>query len=770
MNRLNLFVIPTLAVCGMLIAIDCFGTTGEDASKIHVQDFSIGFSGNYKIGSWTPVYVSLEAPTGEHLSLLLTVPDGDGVPTTTTIHYLVPPHANGSTTVVEMFCKIGRPDGEIGLAVHQKDRSVAGARYRLEATDYRPLPSTAELIVSLGTAPNLRSSCTRQLNSEGPRTVVAEMGEADRLPSHALGYDGVDQVFCSGSRSALKQFLNRDRAISALANWVRWGGQLVMSIGGNDVELLQEKGFFEKFFPGRFEKVVSTRQLRPIEILGGGSDPLIKEDERGRSQPFVIPFFRTHKGRVESTLRQGGQSIPLLVRSAMGFGQVTLLAVDIEQSEFTTWNGTRNLIRNILFLAQKEQVSNNLSSGGELAHSGYDDLAGQLRAALDQFEGQGVWFIPFELLFLFGALYLLLITVGDYFLLRRLRGKMELTWFTFPLMVILCSVGIYGVARATKGDRQLINQAEVIDIDTLSGQVRSSCWFSLFSPQTERYDLSANCRLRVDGLQRPKTGDQTHDENKTAAMLFSWMGLPGTGLGGMESPLVTPVFEQGYRYGPQLASLEHVPLSIWSTKCFSIRLKSFGFRAADSTLTERNLGDDALIEGSITNRLKQPLRDCVLLHNGWAYPLGTLEPNKPHSIDRSGSVRTIRNYLTRLGPLEMENEKQRFEVQRIFERILLYQASGGAASIVLKNDYLNVLDMSHLLENREAILMGVADQSSFEINNGKQILSDSKSLRAAVYRIILPIQHFDSRQEATRTSPKATPPVSPYLFVREDQS
>ena len=101
MNRLNLFVIPTLAVCGMLIAIDCFGTTGEDASKIHVQDFSIGFSGNYKIGSWTPVYVSLEAPTGEHLSLLLTVPDGDGVPTTTTIHYLVPPHAKGSTTVVE---------------------------------------------------------------------------------------------------------------------------------------------------------------------------------------------------------------------------------------------------------------------------------------------------------------------------------------------------------------------------------------------------------------------------------------------------------------------------------------------------------------------------------------------------------------------------------------------------------------------------------------------------------------------------------------------
>ena len=59
----------------------------------------------------------------------------------------------------------------------------------------------------------------------------------------------------------------------------------------------------------------------------------------------------------------------------MGFGQVTLLAVDIEQSEFTTWNGTRNLIRNILLLAQKEQVSNNLSSGGELAHSGYDDLA-----------------------------------------------------------------------------------------------------------------------------------------------------------------------------------------------------------------------------------------------------------------------------------------------------------------------------------------------------------------------------------------------------------
>ena len=768
MNRIKFFLIPAITICGILLAIESQGSNATDPLEVQIRNFSLGFSGNYKLGYWTPAFVSLDAPAGTHLSFLLTTPDGDGVPSTTTVKHTVPPHAVGSTTNVELLCKIGRPDGKVELAIYQGDQPVARKQFSLQAGDYKPLPSTTKLILSLGTSPNLRAATTQQLNAEGPRTVVVEMNEVDQLPAHALGYDGVDQIFCSSSRPIVKTFLARTGSVLAVESWVRWGGNLTLSIGGNETEILAGTNSFEAFLPGDFEKTISVRQLRPIEILGGGSDPLIKEDSRGRSQSFSVPFFNVRNGRVESTMKYGGQSIPLLIRSSLGFGQLTVLAVDTEQPEFKAWNGTRNLIQTILSLTQRGSEKSNLTSGGELAHSGYDDLAGQLRAALDQFAGQGVWFIPFELLFLIGIIYLFLIAAGDYFLLRKLRGRMELTWVSFPLIIILCSAGIYVIARATKGDRQLVNQAEVIDIDMLSGQVRGSCWFSLFSPQTERYDLSTKYQLNEMPQTQLKMRPENRANHATHKMIFSWMGLPGRGLGGMESPLITPMFELGYRYGPQLASLDSVPLSIWSTKCFSIRHKGSGVDAVEAMLSERNSDTDALIEGSITNLMTQPLHDCVLLHNGWAYPLGTLTPNKPHSIDRSQSVRTIRNYLARLGPLEMESDAQRFEVKRIFQRMLFYQAAGGESSSALNNHYLSALDMSHLLENGKAILVGFSDQQLFDIYNGEQRLSDSKSLHGSVYRIVLPIQEFNSHPKATKNSLQAIPDVSAFLFALED--
>ena len=84
MNRLRLFTIPSLAFCGLCIAACCFGGGDGDLASIHIRQLTIGFSGKYKIGSWAPVYITLEAPAGEPLVLELTVPDGDGVPTTTT--------------------------------------------------------------------------------------------------------------------------------------------------------------------------------------------------------------------------------------------------------------------------------------------------------------------------------------------------------------------------------------------------------------------------------------------------------------------------------------------------------------------------------------------------------------------------------------------------------------------------------------------------------------------------------------------------------------
>jgi len=776
MIRIPWILATAILICGTMLAVGSHGERGGDGGGIRAQDFRIGFAGHYKLGHWTPAFIALDAPVGTELTLRLTVPDGDGVPTTTRVQHIVPPHPQNTFTTVELLCKVGRPKGEIQLEILRGDRRLLREQYRIEETGHKPFASTTEMILSLGAAANVQAASKQVSQSGESRRIIVEIDNLDQLPTQSLGFDGVDQIFCSSSRPLAQKFVHSAPHRMAVESWVRWGGSIVLSTGATDTDLLAGADSFASFLPGRFVSTVAARQLRPLEILSDESDPLVREDDSGRNISFEIPVFEMDRGRLESSIRQGGQTVPLLVQSALGLGQVTLLAVDLEQPEFKMWNGTRNVIRKVLSLDQQSTGKRLLGRGGELAHQGYDDLAGQLRAALDQFESQGVQFIPFELLFLCGIIYVSVITAGDYFLLRKMRGRMELTWISFPLTVVLFSVVIYLVARTTKGNRQLINQAEVIDIDLISGQERSLCWFSLFSPQTKRYDLSASyVKHRESAAHHGSTLERERDFRETKHRLtdrqiFSWMGLPGRGLGGMESPLATPVFESGYQYSPHLTSLERVPISIWSTKCFSIRTQRTGAQAVEADLTKRSSGEDNLLKGSITNRLTQPLRDCVLLHDGWAYSLGTLKPGESHSIDRDPSVRTIRNHLARLGPMELESELQRLDAERILERMLFYQAAEGGNTIALSNDYLNGLDMSHLLEQGAAILIGLADRRAFEIHNGDQALSDAESLRAAIYRIVLPIGPPLNFEKKTSGPQRVEAPGNSALFVREDPS
>ena len=762
MNRSILLIISLLASFGTSVPSDCFGSATD--SSIRIAHFEVGFAGKYKLGCWAPVFVTIDAPGGTELAIELTVPDGDGVPTTTTRTHIVPADPTAATSVVEMFCKIGRADGQIKLVVWSSEDTLpfATAVYDLESSDYRPLPSASHLVVALGASPNLQYAATRARYFKQTLTVV-ELGTEHRLPTQALGYDGVNKVFLSGSRPAVKQLLGKEKTAQALGNWIRQGGRLIMSIDGEEIKLSEGEGPLQRFLPGRIVESLPIRGLEPLELFANATDPLIKEDSRGQREAFVVPVLELERGNIVAALKQGSRTIPLLVLSSLGFGQITLLAVDVERPEFTSWNGTRNLIQKILSLDQQAEQQGNRLIRSELSHAGYDDLAGQLRSALDQFGEQGVWFIPFELLFLCGVVYLLLVAPGDYLFLQRILRKAELTWITFPSVVILCSVAAYMAANATKGDRLLVNQAEVVDIDVRTGQMRGACWFSLFSPQTQRFDLSTQFLPPVARSLASDTEDATRD-----SLLFSWMGLPGTGLGGMESPLVAPLFERGYRYGPAFSSLEQVPLSIGSTKCFSIRSHQSHARWMETQLQERNSGQDALVEGQITSHLKEPIRNCVLLHNGWAYPLGTLAPGKPYRIDRNQSVRTIRNYLARLGPLEMESDAERYQISRIFERMLLYQAAGGNSTIPLENNYLTQLDMSHLLESKEAILMGQIDSHSFEIKNDGQSLTDSQSLRGAIWRFVVPIQRFKPEDQTSFDSPRNTAHSTHASLASED--
>ena len=82
---------------------------------------------------------------------------------------------------------------------------------------------------------------------------------------------------------------------------------------------------------------------------------------------------------------------------------------------------------------------------------------------MDTFEGVPV--ISFGWVALFILFYILLVGPIDYFVLKRLFKRLELTWITFPLIVIVVSVVAYLAAYYSKGDDLRVNKVDLVQID-----------------------------------------------------------------------------------------------------------------------------------------------------------------------------------------------------------------------------------------------------------------------------------------------------------------
>ena len=172
---------------------------------------------------------------------------------------------------------------------------------------------------------------------------------------------------------------------------------------------------------------------------------------------------------------------------------------------------------------------------GQVTTLGYDDLSGQLRSALDQFAG--VKLVPFWFVALLIVLYIVCIGPLDYLFVKRVLKRMELTWVTFPAIVLLFSLGAYVLAYQLKGDQLHLN--------------RSTWWTSTRELAGARHDLvptssalgsiRTTCRL----LLKRRCG-----RTRPPQMLLSWMGLPGAGSGACPATRMRALLGPTVRFSP----------------------------------------------------------------------------------------------------------------------------------------------------------------------------------------------------------------------------
>lgn len=712
----------------------------EPAAPPAIAGVRVGFAGYYRVGLWTPVTVTLQGGSQPwEGQMAVTIPDGDGVPS----RYVVPATGTcrlpaGEETTVTAYVKFGRVESEMNVELRAADAVVASRTFRAtasgERSHYPPgLLAGHDLMVVVGPEPTESPNTIAFLNQSSDEKIdVVRLTDVGHLPDRWFGYEGVNSVVLFTSDPAIYSRLKPDGAqVAALEQWIRMGGRLILCAGEQAEQVLNPESPLARFAPGRLEKMVPLRQTAALETYAGSSVAIA--DAARRRLEFQVPLLTNVAGQVEAREAK----LPLIIRRALGFGQIVFVAFDLDRAPLSEWLDRGLLMRKLLDLPSVH--AEELSDRRAVMHYGFTDMAGQLRSALDHF--RGVRLAPFALVVTIVIGYILAIGLGDYFLLRKLLKRMELTWVTFPLIVLAVCVGAYLLAGWLKGDRLLANQIDLVDVDVESGQLRGTAWANVFSPTTDRYNLT---------FQPQATGG---GELKNADVLTSWLGLPGEALGGMNAKTVAPMVWKGqYEFAPALDHMLGTPIQIWSTKSLTARWTAPADLAPEAEIRS----EDGLPVGTITNTLGFPLANCMLAYGSWAYELGTIAPGQVIRVGPMLKRRELRTLLTGRKVIFDKDDKLREEITPydqssvdlayILRAMMFFQVAGGSRYTGLHNHYQHFVDLSNLLNTNRAILVASAAGNAEQEHPGALLLrdgqpiSDPRNRHRTVYRFVFPVQ------------------------------
>ncbi|MGC8640977.1 MAG: hypothetical protein ACP5XB_14015 [Isosphaeraceae bacterium] len=620
----------------------------EAAPPVEVQNVHIGLgqSNSFKIGCWTPVRVQLKAGPARFSGLLeLTVPDDDGTPTAYRQPVEVSPNETASFTV---YGRAGGQDAEFTIAILDGQ-----GRRLLQLPQEKFASSTPDIILpdemvilalgqpmgvdQLPSLPGFTVGGQRGQTGTGVAELIVSRidPQVNQLPGRWYGFDLARAVVIDTDDRATLQELGGPRA-QALVDWVRHGGHLVVSVGANWQAVRDSAlGQILPALPAGQEQVPS---LEAIDTFAGSIKPITPVG----TKPTMVT-------RLQEVDRRGGKvlsivgDLPLVVRGAAGFGRVTLIGLDVDQQLFSNWPD-RGLFWARAIDLRRDRTDDNgtgavMGGTGRFYRSGVSDLSSQLRIGLEQFPG--VKLIPFGWVAFFIFLYILLIGPVDYFFLRKVIKRMELTWITFPTIVVVVSLLAYFAAYRLKGNDLLVNKVDVVDIDQSAGLIRGRTLISVFSPQNRDYDIGfvpvPPARAGdVSTLAESTSPGESPRPPAGTELLTTWFSVPERQFGAMGGANRRFNFiGGGYAYQPTgaMERLANVRIPIWSTRTISGRW--YGPGAALVTADLHPFGTDRLT-GMVTNRQQFPLEDAILAFGKQVYMLGSIPPGATSKVPADG--------------------------------------------------------------------------------------------------------------------------------------
>ncbi|HEX4590432.1 MAG TPA: hypothetical protein VH120_10915, partial [Gemmataceae bacterium] len=467
----------------------------------------------FKPGQWAPVYVDLECvrDLDEDIQLVVETRDADDAITEAVVDlggvlkakgdkvasnelgrlaYLKPGNTYPTVTARVKGAKSGKTYSE---TVDRTFNSIEGPPYVVCGIGYN--------LGGLRLATAIRNERDDNQNEAGREfrggwVETAQFIDVGLLPDQWIGYAGVDlMVIGTAADRAFWEALAappHERKRKAIAEWVRRGGRVVVSLGTNPdlLDAIKElRDMLPATVPAGGKRTVSVQPFEwssrgpNVDVALGGQIAF----RDGRSQ-FSVAMLQPRTDRPSKVLADSGAptgNAPVVVQGPYGQGRVTVVSFDLDRAPFSEWTQRRDFWESLINQAGYKLPSP--SDKFDRYGNRVDEFSSNLQGSLDFFEGVPV--VSFGWVALFILIYIVLIGPVDYLFLKKVVKRLEWTWVTFPVIVITVSAGAYFAAYALKGRDLKMNKVDVVDIDLAGGRIDGSTWFTLFSPRIHNYTI-----------------------------------------------------------------------------------------------------------------------------------------------------------------------------------------------------------------------------------------------------------------------------------------
>lgn len=740
-----------LGLLALFTAIAGAAAPAWAAPPVDILTVRVGYASNdkpnqFKVGAWVPIWVQLGTPGNEDFKGVLEVTVADDAGTPVSFHQPIKLNPKDTQRFVS-YARPGDRNPEFTVRVFDEHGKRAANDYSTTSTGValNPVQPDGTLLITLGkpagvelipSLPDFNATQSQGLSETAVGTIDT-MGSAT-LPGRWYAYDAATAIVLdTGDREAMRALENFRGG--PLAEWVKRGGHLVVAVGRDWQAALDS--FLGPMLPAVPTAQIKVSSLEALDAYAGtGGTKQAKQITPPGSPPVMITKLENVAKDAKVLAATG--DLPLVVRGPYGFGRVTLIALDVDQKPFATWDARAGFwVRAIDLRRPATDISGNPRViGGRMYQSGVSDVASALRKALDQFPG--VRLVPFGWVAFFIFLYILLIGPGDYFFLKKVVKRMELTWVTFPLIVVTVSLVAYYGAYVVKGNELRVNKLDVVDVDQEAGILRGSAWVNVFSPQNRDYDV-ALVPERLDLKAEPVDPKAPPQRVPGTEMLLSWFAAPEVGFGGMGGQGRMNFASGGYTYAPASTadSLAGVRVPIWSTKCFTARWFAQAPELIDSDL--KPVGVDR-VEGTLTNRTGGILRDAVLVHRNQIYTLQTIAAGATVRI-KPTETRFLSGRLNEIGRKYnvinnyQPNANNADRAELAFDLMFHDSRPASSTEAHLTSNPLHYLDLSGQLDLGRAMLVARLERPASHLALGNAP-SEPKIDDVTMLRVILPLK------------------------------